>query len=322
MPRYDIRPFLDPLTARPIAAEEARALLADARELVETTTADDEALRDAAMLVHESLPVTLHEAEPWVLLAEIAYKLGYLSGDEFEPDALALSLSLLERGLAMSPTDVECRALRADVLMLAGRIKDGAAALDGLDPNHWRAASALSRLTEVTRNPLTRRVALRSMVKHAPPGRRPTLLNSAGSRLAEVGRYDEALEMLDECLTPSPGFAWAWHSKARILAMLGRRAEAIALVERAMSHARFGAAEQLYDWLLAQPDLPPRTQVLELRCATCSAAVVGGRCPCEGRETHALTPQEIRMFRRKPCPSCRFEGLGFATKCAACHARV
>ena len=322
MPRHDIRGFLDPLTARPITEGDARAVLADARDLIETTTADDGALLDAAVLIHESLPATQHQAEPWWLLAEVAYKLGYLSGDDYEPDAIALSLSLLERAITMAPADVESRALRADVLMLARRYKEGAAALDGLDPNHWRAASALSRLTEVTRNPLTYRTALRSMVKHAPASRRPTLLNSAGSRLAEVGRYDEALEMLDECLSLSPRFAWAWHSKARILAMLGRRTEAITLVERALSHGRFGAAEQLHAWLVAQPDLPPRSQVFEARCAACSAAVQGGRCPCEGRETISLTPREIQTFRRKPCPSCRFELLGFATKCAACHARV
>ncbi|MBN8610365.1 MAG: tetratricopeptide repeat protein [Deltaproteobacteria bacterium] len=322
MSRHDIRHLLDPLTARPVAANEARALLADARHLVETTTADDEALLDAAVLIHESLPATQHEAEPWCLLAEIAYKLGYLSGDDYEPDAVALSLSILERALTMAPGHLESRALRADVLMLARRYKEGAAALDGLDPNHWRAASALARLTEVTRNPLTYRTALRSMVKHAPATRRPTLLNSAGSRLAEVGRYDEALEMLDECLALEPTFAWAWHSKARILAMLGRRGEALALVERAMTHGRFGAAAQLHAWLLTQPELPPRTQILEARCASCSAAVVGGRCPCEARETVSLTPREIQSFRRKPCPSCGFEVLGFATKCAACHARV
>lgn len=321
MPTHDIRPQLDPLTARPISVDEARALLADARTLVETTTADDAALHDAAVLIHESLPVTQHDAEPWCLLAEIAYKLGYLSGDDYEPEAIELSLSILERALTMKPGDVESSALRADVLMLARRYKEGSAALQGIDPNHWRAASALARLTEATRNPLTRRTALRSMVKHAPRERRPTLLNSAGSRLAEVGRYDEALEMLDECLALSPRFAWAWHTKARILAMLGR-AEAIALVERALTHGRFGAAEELHAWLLAQPDGPVRTQVLEPRCASCSASVRGGRCPCEGRELVSLTPQEIQRFRLKKCPSCGFEVLGFATKCAACHAKA
>lgn len=319
MPRFDVRSCLDPLTARAIDASEARALLLDARHLVETTTADDRALEDAAVLLHESLPVTQHTAEPWCLFAEIAYKLGYLGGDDYEPDALELSLSLLQRALTLSPRDVEALALRAEVLMLARRYKEGAAALDGIDPNHWRAASALARLTEVTRNPLTYRTALRSMVKHGPATRRATLLNSAGSRLAEIGRFDEALSMLDECIALSPGFAWAYHSKARVLAMLGRRAEALAFVDLALSRGRFGAAEQLRAWLLAQPETPPRTQVLEARCATCSAAVVGGRCPCEGRETVALTPNEVRMFRKKPCGACGYESLGFAKRCAACH---
>jgi tetratricopeptide (TPR) repeat protein len=317
--RFDIRSCLDPLTARAIDAGEARALLLDARHLVETTTADDTALSDAAVLLHESLPVTQYAAEPWCLFAEIAYKLGYVGGDEYEPGALDLSLSLLERALTLSPTDVEARALRAEVLMLARRYKEGAAALDGIDPNHWRAASALARLTEVTRNPISYRTALRSMVAHRPATRRPTLLNSAGSRLAEIGRFDEAQAMLDECLQLSPGFAWAYHSKARILAMLGRRAEAIAFVDLALSRGRFGAAEQLRSWLLAQPELPARAQILEARCATCSALVAGGRCPCEGRETMPLTPNEVRMFRTKPCAACGYESLGFAKRCAACH---
>lgn len=180
MPRFDVRSCLDPLTARAIDAAEAGALLLDARHLVETTTADDRALEDAAVLLHE-------------------------------------------------------------------------------------------------------------------------------------------FSMLDECIQLSPGFAWAYHSKARILAMLGRRAEALAFVDLALSRGRFGAAEQLRAWLLAQPETPRRTQVLEARCATCSAAVVGGRCPCEGRETIALTPNEVRMFRKKPCSACGYESLGFAERCAACH---
>jgi tetratricopeptide (TPR) repeat protein len=313
----DIRSCLDPLTTRAIDAGETRVLLLDARHLVETTTADDTALSDAAVLLHESLPVTQHSAEPWWLFAEIAYKLGYVGGDEYELGAL--ELSLLQRALTLSPTDVEARALRAEVLMLAGRYKEGAAALEGIDPNHWRAASALARLTEVTRNPLTYRTALRSMVAHGPATRRPTLLNSAGTRLAEIGRFDEALAMLDECIQLSPRFAWAYHSEARILAMLG------------LPHGghRVRGAGALA-WPLRRGRAAPGLAARAARAPTTRTGPRGSlrhmqrarlRRPLPGRRPrdHPTHAERGAHVPQKPCATCGYESLGFAKRCPACH---
>lgn len=315
-------PFIDASTSPTIEAEKANALLERARQRIEETSLENAALLQATEELHASLYITQHQPEAWTLLAEVAFKLGYVSGNEYVPGAIDLALTLLDRADATAPGNAEARALRADILMAARRFKEGSVLLDGLDPNHWRAASALARLTEVTGNPMTMRTALRSMVAHTTPRRKPMVLNSAGSRLSELGRHDEALAMLDEALALTPNSPWPHYNKARVFAAVGRMEEAKASVNDALAITPFPAAQHLARWLdepaqaarVAQP-----LSVHEPLCEACCATWTTSPCGCGETKSFTLTPREIDLFRRKPCPHCRTELLGCAVRCKSCH---
>lgn len=317
-----ILPFIDAATSPPIDAKSAEALLERARQRIEETSLENAALLQATEEIHASLFVTQHKPDAWTLLAEVAFKLGYLSGDDYNAGAIDLALSLLDRAEKAEPHNVEARALRADVLMAARRFKEGSALLDGLDPNHWRAASALARLTEVTANPMTMRTALRSMVAHTTPRRKPMALNSAGSRLSELGRHDEALAMLDEALALTPNSPWPHYNKARVFAAVGRMEEAKASVNQALALVPFPAAQHFARWLDEPAQAAREAKPLSSKeplCEACCATWTTSPCACGETKFFTLTPREIDLFRRKPCPHCRTELLGCAVRCKSCH---
>ena len=317
-----ILPFVDAATSAPIDAAEANALLERARQRIEETSLENAALLQATEALHASLFITQQKAEAWNLLAEVAFKLGYSSGNEYSEGAIELALSLLQKAEKAEPGNVDARALRADILMAARRYKEGSDALEGIDPNHWRAASALARLTEMTRNPITMRTALRSMVAHTTPRRKPMALNSAGSRLSEMGRHDEALAMLDEALALMPNSPWPHYNKARVFASVGRMQEAKASVNQALALVPFPAAVHLARWLdepaqSAREEKPLATK--EALCEACCAPWTTTPCACGETKSFTLTPREIEVFRRKPCPHCKTELIGCAVRCKSCH---
>ncbi len=121
------------------------------------------------------------------VLAEAVAGLGYESNDEYEAGCLEYALELAQR----SGDSVDSLALKAELLMRTGRIKDGSGALRGLPTDHWRVCVATAKLCDATGNLLLKRKALRAAVANAPEARKAMLNNRLANEMIDHGRYEE-----------------------------------------------------------------------------------------------------------------------------------
>jgi tetratricopeptide (TPR) repeat protein len=317
-------PYADPSTAPAIQeAEAAGAFDAGWYRLESAQGGDSRQLLEAAQSFHRGLRWLQRAPWVWLGLAEVAVQLSYDHGDEYDNEGIDWAIGLLDRALAIEPGNVDAGALKADALMLAGRFKEGAAALRGLPTNHWRVCTATGRLCAVTGNTIVRRTAWRSAFANAPPRRKAGIANSLAAELFDLGRVDEAIDTMRDAIALKPEHAWAHYNLAMMLSRIGRGEEAMASVRRALAIFDFPAARSLEQRLSEGPPKGRKAPAMLTLCAACGSPAGEGACACGASEgTVLLSEVEVAIFRKKPCATCKQELLGFATRCAQCRTVV
>jgi tetratricopeptide (TPR) repeat protein len=280
-------------------------------------------LLEAAQWFHHGLRCLQRAPWVWIGLADVAIQLSYDHGDEYDNEGIDWAIGLLDRALAIEPGNVDAAALKADALMLAGRFKDGGAALRDLPTNHWRVCAATGRLCAVTGNTIVRRKAWRGAFANAPPRRKAALANTLATELFDLGRVDEAIETMRDAIALRPEHAWAHFNLAMMLSRLGRGEEAMESVRRALAITDFPAARSLEKRLSEGPPKGRPAPAMLTLCAACGSPAGEGACACGASEgTVLLSEVEVSIFRKKPCTACQQEMLGFATRCAQCKTVV
>jgi choline-sulfatase len=121
----------------------------------------------------------------------------------------------------------------AETLVAAGKTKEAEELLAGLvakDPEHAGVQVALGRLR---RTQGRTDEAVRYFTTAAERTRNVDLLVAAGETYLDAGRGREALDMADRALARSSGHPWAMAVRGHALVALGRRAEGLAVLQRA-----------------------------------------------------------------------------------------
>jgi tetratricopeptide (TPR) repeat protein len=313
-------PLADPSTAPAVPeAEAASAFDAGWYRLESAQGGDTGQLLEAAQWFHRGLQWLQRAPWVWLGLAEVAIQLSYDHGDEYDNEGIDWAIGLVDRALAIEPGNVDAAALKADALMLAGRFKDGSAAVRGLPTDHWRVCTAMGRLCAVSGNTIVRRTAWKSAFANAPPRRKPALANRLATELWDLGRVDEAIDTMHDAIALKPEHAWAHFNLAMMLSRLGRGEEAMTSVRRALSILDFPAARSLEQRLSEGPPKGRPAPAMLTLCAACGSPAAEGACACGASEgTVRLSEVEVSIFRKKPCATCQREVLGFATRCAQC----
>jgi serine/threonine protein kinase/predicted TPR repeat methyltransferase len=157
-------------------------------------------LRESDAMIDRALAIDPRQANAWLVKGNTLCEL----------DRLDEALQCYERVLEIHPEDVLGQINRASTLSRIGRRDEADAA--------YERAAAMAR-------------------QRAKPSTWANLLNGWSVNLREQGRLEEALQRTDQALEITADDEFVWANRARVLHLLGRRAEAIESLERALSIA-------------------------------------------------------------------------------------
>lgn len=160
----------------------------------------------------------------------------------------AEALEALENGLKIKPGDAFALGLRGQALRLLGQNERASQDLNHavrLDPTLYWAVAELG-LALIADGLPDEAIPVLDKAIARQPGNLSLLLAVKGEALSAYGRYQEALEALEESLRLDPDNAFALGKKGQVLRVLGRQEEAIEVLQRALD------IDSTLHWVLEQ----------------------------------------------------------------------
>jgi tetratricopeptide (TPR) repeat protein len=109
-------------TAAGVTDSEARTAYLQARTLIDDGPTTSETYRRASALLTRVLELDPQFALAWVQRARIAYKSGYISYDDYRPEALRRAHRHLDEAARLDPDLFSVHVIRAYVLMFQGKL--------------------------------------------------------------------------------------------------------------------------------------------------------------------------------------------------------